>query len=308
MKKSRIILLAILAIILVVTVAITGYRNSVISKAKTGCLVYADETVNVINLETTSKTEYNVDGYSELRCIGKYYGGDFCCVAKNNATESYEILLFKNGVIEKSYPFSYDYASVVAYNEKVYYLTWDSSNKGNLVCISGDEKSIIESDVKDFSLNSQGALAYVKYIPNDNDGIYGELYYSENANATRLGEAISAMWLSNNELLVNTEIIKESYDSKVISHIYEEYIVKVANNEWTFSKEFNKNPNVVEISPDGKNAIVYGTTELDRKFIGIYNIEKNICDKDCIYDGVNNKDIFGNTTSNILWFDKNPME
>ncbi len=63
MKKSRIIFLAVLAIILVVTVAITGYRNSVISKAKTGYLVYADDTIKVINLETTGKREYKVDRY-----------------------------------------------------------------------------------------------------------------------------------------------------------------------------------------------------------------------------------------------------
>ena len=308
MKKSRIILLAILAIILVVTTAIFSYRSNMISKAKTGYLVYADETVNVINLETTTKTEYNVDGYSELRCIGKYYGGDFCCVAKNNVTESYEILLFKNGVIEKSHPFSDDYASVAAYNDKVYYLIWDSSNKGDLVCISNDENSIIESDVKSFALNSNGALAYVKHIPTKDNGIYGDLYYLENGNTTKLGEAISAIWLSDNELSVDTETITESSDSKVTSHIFEEYIVSVSNNEWTFSKEFNRIPNVIEFSPDGKKAMVYGETDLNTPFLGIYIIEKNICDKDCIYNGTDNKEIFADMSLGVLWLDTNPME
>lgn len=307
MKKSRIILLAILAIILVVTVAITGYRNSVISKAKTGYLVYADDTIKVINLETTTKTEYNVDGYTELRCIGKYYGGDFCCVAKN-ATESYEILLFKNGVIEKSYPFSYDYASVAAYNDKVYYLTWDSSNKGDLVCISDDETSIIESDIKSFALNSNGALAYVKHIPTKDDGIYGDLYYLENGNTTKLGEAISAIWLSDNELLVDTETITQNSDSKVISHVFEEYIVSVANNRWELSREFSSIPNVYEISPDGRNALVVRPIDVNIEFCGIYNIENNVCDKNCIYNGKDNKEIFDDMSLRVLWLDTNPME
>lgn len=309
MKKSRIIFLAVLAIILVVTVAITGYRNSVISKAKTGYLVYADDTIKVINLETTSKTEYNVDGYSELRYIGKYYGGDFCCLAFNNETKEQEILLFKNGKIEKSYPFLEDDASITAHNDKVYYLTLDSSNKGDLVCISDNETSIIESDVKSFALNSNGAIAYIKYIPTKDNGIYGDLYYLKNGNVTKLGEAISAEWLSDDELLVDTETITESSDSKVTSHVFEEYIVSVSNNEWTFSKEFNRIPNVIEISLDGKNAIVYGEREItNSRFYGIYNIEKNICDKDCIYDGTNNKDVFVDVHSDILWIDTNPME
>lgn len=302
------IFLAVLAIILVLTVAITGYRNSVISKVKTGYLVYADDTIKVINLETTSKTEYNVDGYSELRYIGKYYGGDFCCLAFNNETKEQEILLFKNGKIEKSYPFLEDDASITAHNDKVYYLTLDSSNKGDLVCISDNETSIIESDVKSFVLNSNGAIAYIKYIPTKDNGIYGDLYYLKNGNVTKLGEAISAKWLSDEELLVCTETIKESYD-EVISHVYDDYIVSVSNNEWIFSKEFNIIPNVAEFSPDGKNAIVYGEGEItNSRFYGIYNIEKNICDKDCIYDGTNNKDVFVDVHSDILWIDTNPME
>ncbi len=191
----------------------------------------------------------------------------------------------------------------------MYYLTLDSSNKGDLVCISDNETSIIESDVKSFALNSNGAIAYIKYIPTKDNGIYGELYYLKNGNTTKLGEAISAMWLSDDELLVDTETITESSDSKVISHVYDDYIVSVSNNEWIFSKEFNIIPNVAEFSPDGKNAIVYGEREItNSRFYGIYNIEKNICDKDCIYDGTNNKDVFVDVHSDILWIDTNPME
>ena len=318
MKKSRIILLAVLVVFLVVTVSITGYRNNVISEAKTGYLVYVDNNINVIDLETTTKTEYNVDGYSNLRCIGNYYGGDFCCLAFNNETKDQEILLFKNGVIEKSYPFSDEYASVATYNDKVYYLAYDSSNKGDLVCISGDETKIIESGIEDYALNSLGELVYIKEIPDDNysaeSNSNGELYYHADNKTTKLGEACDVdAWLSNDELLITTEKVDITYreNGEVASarHTFEEYIVYVENNEWTYSKEFNKVPHVVSVSPDNNKAVtlIYGES-LSTPYYGIYHIEKDVFSKKAIYDGVNNEDVFDGISSNILWLDKNPME
>ena len=152
MKKSRIILLAVLVVFLVVTVSITGYRNNVISEAKTGYLVYVDNNINVIDLRRTIKTEYNVDGYSELNNIGKYYGGDFCCIAINNETTEQEILLFKNGTVEKSYSASEKIISISAYNDKAYYLAEESRNKGSLNCIYKDETELIANDVEEFAI------------------------------------------------------------------------------------------------------------------------------------------------------------
>ncbi len=317
MKKSRIIILIILAMVLIVTSIVGGYRYSVIAKAKTGYLVYADKSIIVINLETTTKTKYNVDGYSELRCIGEYYGGDFCCIATNNVTETYEILLFKNGVIEKTYSFLYDYASIAAHDDKVYYLTYDSNNKGDLVCISGDESIIIENDVEDFSLNSLGEIVYIKEIPDDNysaeDSINGELYYYVNGKNRKLGDAYRVQWVSDKELLVGTEKVYKEYDSngELISaaHSPEDYTVIIENNKWTYSKEFNKIPSVACFSPDGKKSVVYYTDEgFTTLFFGIYDIEKDICDKKAIYDGINNEDVFDDMGANVLWLDKNPMD
>ena len=66
MIKTRKIILAILIVVLVVLIAICGYRSNIISKAKTGCLIYADESIVVINLNETTKKEYNINGYSNL--------------------------------------------------------------------------------------------------------------------------------------------------------------------------------------------------------------------------------------------------
>ena len=320
MKKSRIILLAVLVVFLVVTVSITGYRNNVISEAKTGYLVYVDNNINVIDLETTTKTEYNVDGYSNLRCIGNYYGGDFCCLAFNNETKDQEILLFKNGTVEKSYSVSKKIICISAYNDKVYYLAEESRNKGSLNCIYKDETELIANDVEEFAINSIGEIVYIIEKPdNDNqssveDDINGELYYLADNKTIKLGEACGVdAWLSNDELLITTEKVDITYreNGEVASagHTFEEYIVYVENNEWTYSKEFNKVPHVVDISPDNNKAITFITSEgFDIPYYGIYHIEKDIFMKKAIYDGVNNEDVFEEMGSNTLWLNENPME
>ena len=58
MKKSHKIIITTFAIVLIVAVVIFSYRYGVIAKAKTGYLVYADNTINVIDLRRTIKTEY----------------------------------------------------------------------------------------------------------------------------------------------------------------------------------------------------------------------------------------------------------
>ncbi len=319
MKKSRIIVLVILVIVLLVTSVVVGYRYSVISNAKTGYLVYADNTINVIDLKNTTKTKYNVDGYYDFSLIGEYYGGDFCCIAINNETTKQEILLFKNGVVEKSYSVSKKIICISAYNDKVYYLAEESRNKGSLNCIYKDETELIANDVEEFAINSIGEIVYIIEKPDNNNqssmenDSNGELYYFTNGKHIKLGESYSALWLNDNELLVDAEKVDITYrdNGEILSvgHTFEEYIVNVENNKWTYSKEFNKVPNIVDISPDNNKAITFITSEgFDIPYYGIYHIEKDIFMKKAIYDGVNNEDVFGEMNSNTLWLNENPME
>ncbi len=313
MIKTRKIILAILIVVLVVLIAICGYRSNIISKAKTGCLIYADESIVVINLNETTKKEYNINGYSNLNEIGQYYGGDFCCVAVNNETNEQEILLFKNGVVEKSYPVIEKIISISVYNDKVYYLTED----GCFNCVHENETELIESNIEEFALNNLGEIAYIKEIPDDNysaeDSINGELYYYVNGTNKKLGEAYRVQWLTDRKLLVGSENVFKEYgaDGELISvgHSPEDYIVTIGNNEWTYSKGFNKVPPVACLSPNGKKSVVYYSDEgFTTLFFGIYDIERDICDKNAIYDGINNKDVFDDMGANILWLEENPME
>lgn len=319
MKKSHKIIITTFAIVLIVAVVIFSYRYGVIAKAKTGYLVYADNTINVIDLRRTIKTEYNVDGYSELNNIGKYYGGDFCCIAINNETTEQEILLFKNGTVEKSYSASEKIIFISAYNDKVYYLAEESRNKGSLNCIYKDETELIANDVEEFAINSIGEIVYIIEKPdNDNQSSMendsnDELYYLANGKSIKLGEAYSALWLNNNELLVSAEKVEKTFrdngDLLSTKHTVEDYIVDAKSNKWIYSEEFNKIPHIVDITPDNNKAITFITDEsFSTPYYGIYHIEKDICIKKAIYDGVNNKDVFGDINSNTIWLNENPME
>lgn len=319
MKKSHKIIITTFAVVLIVAAAIFSYRYGVIAKAKTGYLVYADNTINVIDLKNTTITKYNVDGYYDFSLIGQYYGGDFCCIAINNETAEQEILLFKNGTVEKSYSVPEKIISISAYNDKVYYLTEESRNKGSLNCIYKDETELIANDVEEFAINSIGEIVYIIEKPdNDNqtsmeNDSNGELYYITNEKTVKLGEAYSALWLNDNELLVTAEKVDLTYreNGNVLStrHTVEDYIVDAKSNTWTYSKEFDKIPFIVDVSPDNHKAITFITDEsFSTPYYGIYHIEKDICVKKAIYDGVNNEDVFGEMNSNTLWLNENPME
>ena len=299
MKKTRVIILMLVAILSISLIVVFGYRGSVIAKAKTGYMVYANEKIVVIDLDETTRTEYSIDGYSNCGNIGKYYGGDFSYRAINNKTNAQEILLFKNGSIERSYPVTEKIISLSAYNDVVYYLTID----GNLNCISNNETKIIANNIGEYVLNSCGELAYIQEIDDNEDydiesDMDGMLYYSVNGKTKKLGKANSVIWLSNNELLVNAEN-------------YDDYIVTVDDNQWTFSKEFNKIPFIVNVSSEGKKAITEtGDSSYTYLYLGIYDIEKDIFSKKAIHDGIKNEDVFGGMYLGMdkLWLDENPMK
>ena len=217
MKKSHKIFITIFAIVLIVVIAIFSYRYDVIAKAKTGYLVYADNTINVIDLKNTTKTKYNVDGYYDFSLIGEYYGGEFCCIAINNETTEQEILLFKNGSVENSFSVSQKIISVSAYNDKVYYLTEEGRLKGSLYCIYENKTELVENNVYEFAINSNGEIVYIKEKPDNNNqssmenDSNDELYYLANGKSIKLGEAYKALWLNNNELLVSAEKVEKTY-------------------------------------------------------------------------------------------------
>ena len=49
-----------------------------------------------------AETRISFDGYSEYLLVGKYIGGEYCCVSKGE-NSFFDVLLIKNGNIEKTY-------------------------------------------------------------------------------------------------------------------------------------------------------------------------------------------------------------
>lgn len=47
-----------------------------------------------------AETRISFDGYSEYLLVGKYIGGEYCCVSKGE-NSFFDVLLIKNGNIEK---------------------------------------------------------------------------------------------------------------------------------------------------------------------------------------------------------------
>lgn len=101
MKNKKILIIPLCAVLiaLVAAVSVMLKRNS-ISKHS---LIYADVNDNkLISYKISEKAETRIsfDGYSEYLLVGKYIGGEYCCVSKGE-NSFFDVLLIKNGNIEK---------------------------------------------------------------------------------------------------------------------------------------------------------------------------------------------------------------
>lgn len=100
MKNKKILIISLCAVLiaLVAAASVMLKRNS-ISKHS---LIYADVNDKLISYKISEKAETRIsfDGYSEYLLVGKYIGGEYCCVSKGE-NSLYDVLLIKNGNIEK---------------------------------------------------------------------------------------------------------------------------------------------------------------------------------------------------------------
>ena len=125
MKKKRvlIILICVILAILCATVAVLLKMNS-ISKHS---LIYADRNNgSLISYDISNKAEKQIsfDGYTEYLLVGKYVGGDYCCVAKSE-NSIYDVLLIKDGNIESTCQLSFCPDEITASDDKIYCLLND---------------------------------------------------------------------------------------------------------------------------------------------------------------------------------------
>ena len=122
MKNKKILIIPLCAVLiaLVAAVSVMLKRNS-ISKHS---LIYADVNDKLISYKISEKAKTRIffDGYSEYLFVGKYIGGEYCCVSKGE-NSLYDVLLIKNGNIEKTYQLSFCPDEIAATDDGIYCLT-----------------------------------------------------------------------------------------------------------------------------------------------------------------------------------------
>ena len=122
MKNKKILIISLCAVLiaLVAAASVMLKRNS-ISKHS---LIYADGNNWVIsyNISEIAESWFSFDGFSEYLLVGKYIGGDYCCVSKGE-NSFFDVLLIKNGNIEKTYQLSFCPDEIAATDDGIYCLT-----------------------------------------------------------------------------------------------------------------------------------------------------------------------------------------
>ena len=169
MKNKKILIISLCAVLiaLVAAASVMLKRNS-ISKHS---LIYADVNNRLISYKISEKAETRIsfDGYSEYLLVGKYIGGDYCCVSKGE-NSFFDVLLIKNGNIEKTYQLSFCPDEIAATDGGIYCLT---NGKIYRLSTADNTESLYKDNVytHDYRLNmlitDKGDLVYSRQ---ENDG------------------------------------------------------------------------------------------------------------------------------------------
>lgn len=211
---------------MVIISSIVIFHISTVNEYQTGYLVWADKTINVYNYTSDTKKEYIFEEYN-CSNIGKYYGGDFCCIGYSNGAEF--ALLFDDGIIEDTICLPYNTEQVASLKNEIIFL---SENRiFSIDRYSGECKLLVDNaNSGDFYLNENGDIAFIRAEKD-----ISTLYVYSNDKEINLGNATQIMcWSSNKELIVKTfdsMITETDYGSKT-TVISKNYIVNIKNNSW----------------------------------------------------------------------------
>lgn len=226
--KKRIWLLIIFFIIitLVIICSINILHISTVNEYQTGYLVWADQTINVYNYASNTKKEYIFEEYN-CSNIGKYYGGDFCCIGYSN--EDAFALLFGNGIMEDAIYLPYNTEQVASLKDEIIFR---SGNQIYSLDRYSDKCKLLVDNANsgDFYLNENGDIAFIR-----TEKDISTLYVYSNDKEINLGNATQIMcWSSNEEVIVKTfdsTVAETDYGSKT-TVISKTYIVNIKNNFW----------------------------------------------------------------------------
>lgn len=245
MNKRKILIISLCAVLIALGAAASVIlkRNS-ISKHS---LIYADVNDKLISYKISEKAETRIsfDGYSEYLLVGKYIGGEYCCVSKGE-NSFFDVLLIKNGNIEKTYQLSFCPDEIAATDDGIYCLT-----NGKIYRLSTADNT--ESLYKD--------NVYTNYRLNMLITDKGDLVYSRQENNGNVslvldcdGQEIDVFTFNPDDTIavgLNTDnrfLYKDKSDN------YKTMAVSVYGGK---QQKYGKSVTFVQASSDGKLAVKY---------------------------------------------------
>lgn len=308
-KKSVIIILAIL--ILCAIIVIISHNKSV-ADLKKGYLVYSNNnnTLCVYDVKNSTEMTYSVDEFSNITNVGKYYGGDFCCIGKNAQSDNNEILLFKDGTLEKTVPIPYkdELLFAVAYNQDIYFST---EEKLYTIDKSNGESILIDDIYSAPFINSKRIVAYLRNdtdLSSEADYVQNTLCILNNNQIQELGTVDQIIcWLSENKILVRTTdvIVTQNGKNQTTQYTSENVIIDILTGEKETTNMFDKTVLQATLSEDNTKAVCWypmdGSTNMMK--LGIYDINN---DKN--YKSVIGQSSLNMVSSVFVWLDENPMK
>lgn len=311
MKKSVTICLSVAVILLLIFDIIIIFHNKAVTDLKKGYLVYSNHstgTLCVYDVENSMKMTYSIDRFSNIKGVGKYYGGDFCCVGENEQSSNNEILLFKDGSLEKTIPISYKAFSSVACEQDIYFATKKklySIDKSSNECVFVDNIWSIPF------INSKGIVAYLRNdtdLNSETDYYQNTLCVFNNGKIQEFGIVDQIIcWLSEDEVLVRKTdtVIAQNGKDQTIKYNSENVIINISTKEKETTRMFDKTVLQASLSNDNTKAICWypmdGSTDMMK--LGIFDINN---DKN--YKSAIGTSSLNDISSTFVWLDENPMK
>lgn len=245
MNKRKILIISLCAVLIALGAAASVMlkRNS-ISKHS---LIYADVNDKLISYKISEKAETRIsfDGYSEYLLVGKYIGGEYCCVSKGE-NSFFDVLLIKNGNIEKTYQLSFCPDEIAATDDGIYCLT---NGKIYRLSTADNTENLYKDNVyTNYRLNmlitDKGDLVYSRQENNGNVSLVLDCDGQETDVFTFNPDDTIAVGLNTD----NRFLYKDKSDN------YKTMAVSVYGGK---QQKYGKSVTFVQASSDGKLAVKY---------------------------------------------------
>lgn len=245
MKNKKILIISLCAVLIALgAVASVMLKRNSISKHS---LIYADVNDKLISYKISEKAKTRIffDGYSEYLFVGKYIGGEYCCVSKGE-NSLYDVLLIKNGNIEKTYQLSFCPDEIAATDDGIYCLT---NGKIYRLSTADNTESLYKDNVyTNYRLNmlitDKGDLVYSRQENNGNVSLVLDCDGQETDVFTFNPDDTIAVGLNTD----NRFLYKDKSDN------YKTMAVSVYGGK---QQKYGKSVTFVQASSDGKLAVKY---------------------------------------------------